>query len=106
MEFKPPPRPAAKKKTTKIIYTEDRLVVTRGRGCEGGEKYEGGQKGKESGMDPALLWLWCRLEATAPIRPLAWEPPYAAGVAQEMEKRQKKKKKKSKEKINLKNIHS
>ena len=31
--------------------------------------------------DPALLWLWCRLAATAPIRPLAWEPPYAAGVA-------------------------
>ena len=27
----------------------------------------------------------------APIRPLAWEPPYAAGVAQEMAKRQKKK---------------
>jgi len=22
--------------------------------------------------------------ATAPIRPLAWEPPYAAGVAQEI----------------------
>ena len=31
--------------------------------------------------DPALLWLWCRLAATAPIRPLAWELPYAAGVA-------------------------
>ena len=31
--------------------------------------------------------------ATALIRPLAWEPPYAMGVAQEMAKRQKKKKK-------------
>ena len=31
--------------------------------------------------DPALLWLWCRLAATAPIRPLAWGPPYAMGVA-------------------------
>ena len=31
--------------------------------------------------DLALLWLWSRLAATAPIRPLAWEPPYAAGVA-------------------------
>ena len=30
------------------------------------------------------LWLWCRLAATALIRPLAWEPPYAAGVAQEI----------------------
>jgi len=28
------------------------------------------------------------------IRPLAWEPPYAAGAAQEIAKRQKKKKKK------------
>ena len=31
--------------------------------------------------------------ATAPIRPLAWEPPYAAGVAPEMAKGRKKKKK-------------
>ena len=43
-------------------------------------------------LDPTLLWLWCRLVATAPIRPLVWEPPYAAGAAQEMLKRQKKKK--------------
>jgi len=28
-----------------------------------------------------LLWLWCRLEATALIRPLAWEPPCATGAA-------------------------
>ena len=27
----------------------------------------------------ALLWLWRRSAATAPIRPLAWEPPYAVG---------------------------
>ena len=45
------------------------------------------------GSDPALLWLWHRLAPTAPIRPLAWEPPYAAGAVQEMAKRQKKKKK-------------
>ena len=31
--------------------------------------------------DPALLWLWRRPAATAPTRPLASEPPYAAGVA-------------------------
>ena len=35
--------------------------------------------------------LWPRPKATAPIRPLAWEPPYAAGAAQEMAKRQKQK---------------
>jgi len=40
--------------------------------------------------DPELLWLWHRLAATAPIRPLAWESPYATGAAQEMAKRQKK----------------
>ena len=28
-----------------------------------------------------LAWLWCRPAALAPIRPLAWEPPYARGVA-------------------------
>ena len=28
-----------------------------------------------------MLWLWHRQVATAPIRPVAWEPPYAAGVA-------------------------
>ena len=33
------------------------------------------------GSDPALLWLWYRPEATAPIRPLLWEPPYATGAA-------------------------
>ena len=33
--------------------------------------------------DPALPWLWrSRPAATAPIRPRAWEPPYAAGAAQ------------------------
>ena len=42
--------------------------------------------------DPMWLWLWCRLVATAPIRPPAWDPPYAAGVALEKAKRQNKKK--------------
>ena len=31
-----------------------------------------------------LLRLWYRPVATAPIQPLAWEPPYAAGAAQEI----------------------
>ena len=48
--------------------------------------------------DAALLWLWCRPAVTAPIRPLAWEPPYAAGAALEKAKRQKEKKKEKKEK--------
>ena len=33
------------------------------------------------GLDLALLWLWCKLAAEALIQPLAWELPYAAGVA-------------------------
>ena len=43
------------------------------------------------GLDPTLLWLWRRLMATAPIRPLAWTPPYAVGVALEKTKKKKKK---------------
>ena len=31
--------------------------------------------------DPTLLWSWCRLAAIVPIPPVAWEPPYAVGVA-------------------------
>ena len=37
--------------------------------------------GHRRGLDLVLLWLWRRLEATALIRPLAWEPPYAVGMA-------------------------
>ena len=51
--------------------------------------------GCRRGLDPSLLWLWRRLVATAPIRPLAWEPPYATGAALEKAKRQRKKKQKT-----------
>ena len=37
--------------------------------------------GRRHGSDPALLWLWHKLAATAPIPPLAQELPYAAGSA-------------------------
>ena len=42
------------------------------------------------GPDPLLLWLWCKPEATAPIRSLAWEPPYASGTALEKTKNKNK----------------
>ena len=42
------------------------------------------------GSQLSLLWLWYRPAAAALIRPLAWKPPYAKGLAL---KRQKKKKK-------------
>ena len=48
-------------------------------GCGVGHRYS---------SDPTLLWLWCRPVATTLIRPLAWEPAYAMGVALEKAKRQ------------------
>ena len=36
---------------------------------------------RRPGLDLALLWLWSRPAAAALLRPLAWEPPYAASVA-------------------------
>ena len=52
--------------------------------------------GHRRGSDPVLLWLWSRLAAIAPIRPLTWEPPHAASVALKVQKTLKKKKKKEK----------
>ena len=47
--------------------------------------------GYKRGSDPALIWLCCRPAATAPIRPLAWERPYASDAALKRPKRKKKK---------------
>ena len=44
------------------------IAMNRGVGCR-------------HGLDPVLLWLWRRRAATAPIRPLTWETPYAMGLA-------------------------
>ena len=52
--------------------------------------------GHKRGSDPALLWLWRRPMAMAPIPPLAWEPPYAAVMSLEKAKRQPPQKKKTK----------
>ena len=59
------------------------LLVSCGVGCR-------------RGSDLMWLWLWHRPVATAPIRPLAWEPPYAMGAALEVAKRQKNKQNKIK----------
>ena len=37
--------------------------------------------GCRRGSDLVLLWHWHRPAAVAPIRLLAWEPPYAASAA-------------------------
>ena len=44
--------------------------------------------GCRHGSDPALRWR--RPAATAPIRPLGWEPPYAEGTALENTKQKQK----------------
>ena len=46
--------------------------------------------GCRRGLDLALLWLWHRPGATAPIRPLAVEPPFATSVALKRQKTKKK----------------
>jgi len=46
--------------------------------------------GRRLGLDLALLWLWRRPAATAPIGPIAWKPPYAVGVALKKTKKKKK----------------
>ena len=61
--------------------------------------------GRKHSLDPALLWLCGRPAAKALIRPPAWEPPYAAGVALKEAKGQKKKKKERKEKNESKSWH-
>ena len=45
--------------------------------------------GCRCGLDPTLLWLWHRPVATAPIQPLAWEPPYATGSGPRKDKKLK-----------------
>ena len=57
--------------------------------------------GRRHGSDSALLWLWWRLAATAPVGPLAWEPPYAAGAA--LGEKKGKKKKREREKLKKRN---
>ena len=55
-------------------------------------------KGKKIGISSEikkfldLALLWRGPAATAPIRPLDWEPPYAVGVALKGQKTKKKKK--------------
>ena len=48
--------------------------------------------GRRPGSDLALLWLWHRPAAIAPIGPLAQEPPYTMDAALKRQKTKKKKK--------------
>ena len=51
-----------------------------------------------------LPWLWCRPAAVAPIGPLAWELPYAAGTALKDKKTKNKQTKKLFDFLNNKGI--
>ena len=67
------------------------LALLSGSGiCHCRELYGVGQR---HGLDSELLWLWCRLAAVAPVRLLAWGPPYAAGGALKKGKKRKERKK-------------
>ena len=48
-------------------------------------------------LGSGVAWLWHRLAATAPIRPLARGPPYVTGAALKRQKDKKTKKKKKKQ---------
>ena len=48
--------------------------------------------GRRLGLDPELLWLWCRRAAIAWIQPIgSREPPYATGTALKSQAKQNKK---------------
>ena len=47
------------------------------------------------------LWLWSRPVATAPIRPLVWECPYAIAVALKKKKKKMQKKKRKRKSLHI-----
>ena len=62
------------------------MAVSCGVGCRCGNS------------DPVLLWLWRR---PAQIQPLAWDPPYATGVALKRQKTKKKKQQKKPQQLSV-----
>ena len=54
--------------------------------------------GRRHGWDPMWLWLWHRVAAVVPMRPLAWELPNATGAALKRQTKTKTKKPKNKNK--------
>ena len=49
-------------------------------------------EGHRHNSELALLWLWFRPAAVAPIGPLVWDPPYDVGVALKRPKKKRKEK--------------
>ena len=61
--------------------------------------------GRRCSSDLALLWLWYRPVATAPIGPPAWEPPYTTGVALKRQKDKIKNKNKNDDQFEREPVH-
>ena len=55
--------------------------------------------GHRRSWDLILLWLWCSPGNAAPIQPLTWELPYAAGMALKSKSKNKNKQKAKCERI-------
>ena len=51
--------------------------------------------GHRRGLDPMLLWLWCRSAALPLNLPIAWDLPYAMSMALKKEKKRQKKERES-----------
>ena len=46
--------------------------------------------GHRRGLDLVVVWLWRMLAAIGPVRLVAWERPYATGIAIQSQKKKKK----------------
>ena len=45
--------------------------------------------GRRCGLDPLLLWLWCKPAATTPVQSLAWALSYVMAAALKRKRKKK-----------------
>ena len=63
------------------IHEDEGSIPVLAHWVKGSSVAVSGGVGQRHGSDPALLWLWCRPAAAAPIPLLAWELPHTMGAA-------------------------
>ena len=82
------------------MHKQDGTTTKKGSSRPGSAVMNPTRHHKDVGLIPGLaqwvkdltwLWLWYRLAAAAPILPLAWELPFAAGVTLKRQTKTKKK---------------